>query len=210
LWTDTIEAHRRQVHAAVVTAAAALVARHGIRGVTMSRIAETAGIGRATLYKYFPDVETILVAWHEERISAHLAELQEARGRGGSPLEQLRRVLEAFAMMTHRWGRHESSAAIVSVLHQGESVTHAEQAVRTLVGELVVAAIGDGTVRDDVPAEELTSFCLQTAAGAQFLSTQAAVHRMVELIMAGLLPPRPADVRSGDRGRTAPSGATGE
>jgi AcrR family transcriptional regulator len=193
LWTDTIETHRRQVHAAVVTAAAALVARHGMRGVTMSRIAETAGIGRATLYKYFPDVETILVAWHEERVSAHLEQLQEARRRGGSPLEQLRRVLETFASMTHRWGRHGSSAQIVSVLHQGDTVTHAEQAVRAMVGELVAAAVGDGTLRDDVPAEELTSFCLQAAAGAQFLSSQAAVHRLVELTVAALLPPRPAD-----------------
>jgi len=28
----------------------------------MSHIAERAGIGRPTLYKYFPDVETILLA----------------------------------------------------------------------------------------------------------------------------------------------------
>lgn len=33
--------------------------------MTMSRIAEEIGIGRATLYKYFPDVEAILLAWHE-------------------------------------------------------------------------------------------------------------------------------------------------
>lgn len=164
-----------------------------MRGVTMSRIAETAGIGRATLYKYFPDVDAILVAWHEERVSAHLGELQQARSRGGPPLEQLRRVLETFALMTHRWGQHSSSAQVVSVLHQGDTVTQAEQALRAMMDELVTAAMTDGTLRDDMPVEELTSFCLQTAAGAQFVPSQVAVHRLVELTMAALLPPRPAD-----------------
>ena len=60
LWSGTLETHRREVRTAVIAATAALVADHGLRGVTMSRIASEAGIGRATLYKYFPDVETIL------------------------------------------------------------------------------------------------------------------------------------------------------
>lgn len=46
---------------------AALVAEQGLTSVTMSRIAKESGIGLATLYKYFPDVESILLAWHERR-----------------------------------------------------------------------------------------------------------------------------------------------
>jgi len=72
LWDETIEAHRRAVRDATLDTAAALVAERGLRAVTMSQIAEETGIGRATLYKYFPDVEAILVAWHERHISAHL------------------------------------------------------------------------------------------------------------------------------------------
>jgi AcrR family transcriptional regulator len=37
----------------------------------MSQIAAETGIGRATLYKYFPDVEAILVAWHERQVAEH-------------------------------------------------------------------------------------------------------------------------------------------
>ena len=74
LWTDTIQAHRREVRLAVLDVTAALVAEHGLRSVTMSQIAEKTGIGRATLYKYFPDVEAILLAWHERQITGHLAD----------------------------------------------------------------------------------------------------------------------------------------
>ena len=62
LWTVTIEEHRRAVRDATLDTTAALVAERGLASVPMSRIARDTGIGRATLYKYFPDVEAILAA----------------------------------------------------------------------------------------------------------------------------------------------------
>ena len=50
LWTETIEAHRREVRDAILDAAASLVGEHGLLSVTMSQVAELTGIGRATLY----------------------------------------------------------------------------------------------------------------------------------------------------------------
>ena len=47
-WNETIEAHRREVRGAILDATAALVNKHGLLSVTMSRIAQEAGIGRAT------------------------------------------------------------------------------------------------------------------------------------------------------------------
>jgi DNA-binding transcriptional regulator YbjK len=59
LWNETIEAHRREVRDAILATTAALVDREGLRSVTMAQVAEKTGIGRATLYKYFPSVEAI-------------------------------------------------------------------------------------------------------------------------------------------------------
>ncbi len=56
IWSETIAAHRDAVRDATLDATAALVAEHGLTGVTMSQIAKESGIGRATLYKYFPDI----------------------------------------------------------------------------------------------------------------------------------------------------------
>src|SRR5918999_351653 len=42
LWTDTIEAHRREVRDAILDTAAALVDERGLLAVTMSQIAEVA------------------------------------------------------------------------------------------------------------------------------------------------------------------------
>jgi AcrR family transcriptional regulator len=75
LWTETIETHRREVQEAIVETAGRLAISHGLLSVTMSQIAEETGIGRATLYKYFPDVESILAVWHERHVASHLAQL---------------------------------------------------------------------------------------------------------------------------------------
>ncbi|MDR0358963.1 MAG: TetR/AcrR family transcriptional regulator, partial [bacterium] len=68
LWNDTIEAHRQAVREATLDTAADLVAERGLASVTMSQIAEQTGIGRATMYKYFRDVDSILIAWHERQV----------------------------------------------------------------------------------------------------------------------------------------------
>ena len=75
IWSETIAAHRDAVRDATLDATAALVDSHGLTGLTMSEIARQSGIGRATLYKYFPDIESILAAWHERQVSEHLRQL---------------------------------------------------------------------------------------------------------------------------------------
>lgn len=69
LWSETIDAHRREVREAILAATLDLLAQRGVRGVTMSQIAERVGIGRVTPYKYFPDVEAILVAHHLQHVA---------------------------------------------------------------------------------------------------------------------------------------------
>src|ERR671911_3031815 len=101
LWNETIEAHRAAVRDAVLDTTAALVAEHGLLSVTMSRIAEETGIGRATLYKYFPDVEAILLAWHERQIADHLDQLAAVRDQAGTPAERVAAVLEGYALILH-------------------------------------------------------------------------------------------------------------
>src|ERR1700676_1437332 len=72
LWSETIESHRKEVRAAISESTATMAAEGGLRAVTMAKVAGTVGIGRATLYKYFPDVDCILTAWHEEHVAHHL------------------------------------------------------------------------------------------------------------------------------------------
>ncbi|HEV2951864.1 MAG TPA: TetR/AcrR family transcriptional regulator [Actinomycetota bacterium] len=187
LWTDTIEAHRREVRDAILDTTAALVDERGLLAVTMSQIAEATGIGRATLYKYFPDVESILFAWHQDQISRHLEQLEEVAELPGRARDRLEAVLEAFALITRdARGRHGS--ALGSFFHGDEQVDRAEHRVQRLVGDLVAEAAADGDVRDDLAHGELASYCINALGAARELPSKAAVRRLVRLTLEGLRP----------------------
>src|SRR5712672_3633378 len=100
----------------------------------MSQIAAAARIGRATLYKYFPDVEAILLAWHDRQISAHLAQLAGAREQAADPSKRLEAVLEAYALIAHESHRHHDSE-LAAFLHGDQQVVRADRQVRNLVGD---------------------------------------------------------------------------
>jgi AcrR family transcriptional regulator len=187
LWTDTIEAHRRTVRDATIDATAVLVAERGLRGVTMSQIAETTGIGRATLYKYFPDVEAILSAWHEREISAHLEQLATARDQAEGAARRLEAVLVAYALIAHESHGHHD-AELASLLHRDERVASAEHQLRDMVRRLLADATGTGEVRADIAPDELVTYCLHAIGAASQLPSRAAVRRLVDVTLAGLRP----------------------
>jgi AcrR family transcriptional regulator len=186
LWNDTIDAHRRAVRDATIDTTAALVTKHGLRAVTMSQIAEETGIGRATLYKYFPDVESILLAWHERQISAHLEQLAALAHQAGPAVKRLEGVLETFALI--RRGDHDNDLG--ALLHRGGHVAHAEQHLKGLLRALLTEAAADGDVRKDVPADELAGYCLHALTAAGRLSAKGAVQRLVKVTLGGLQRPR--------------------
>jgi AcrR family transcriptional regulator len=199
LWDETIEAHRHAVRDATLDTTAALVAEHGLASVTMSQIAEQTGIGRATLYKYFSDVEAILVAWHERQIASHLAQLAEVRDRAGDAAERLEAVLEAYALISHE--HHGSELA--ALLHRGEHVARAEQQLRGFIKDLLIEGAETGDLRDDIAPDELARYCLHALTAASGLPSKAAVRRLVSVTLAGLRP-RAAPSPAGGAVMTAP------
>ncbi|PZR63929.1 MAG: TetR/AcrR family transcriptional regulator [Chloroflexi bacterium] len=188
LWTETIEAHRHAVRDATLDTAAELVAEHGLRSVTMSQIAEETGIGRATLYKYFPDVEAILLAWHERQISGHLAHLAQVRDQAGDAGERLEAVLEAYALISHESrGHHDTELA--AFLHRDEQVGRAQHQLRDMIRHLLREAAEAGVLRGDIAPDELAGYCLHALGAASSLPSKAAVRRLVAVTLAGLQPP---------------------
>ncbi len=185
LWTDTIEEHRSAVRAATLDATAELIAEHGLRGVTMSRIAQRTGIGRATLYKYFADVDAILNAWHERQILQHIDQLTRLRDVNQDPIARLRAVLERYAQLQQKQQPHAGSD-IAAQLHRSEHVAHAHSQLKQLTRELIADAAATGSVHQDQSPDELANYCLHALGGATRLRSTAAVQRLVNLTLAGL------------------------
>lgn len=184
IWNETIDAHRNAVREAVMDTTAGLAAEHGMASVTMSRIAEQTGIGRATLYKYFPDVEAILTAWHERQINNHTHQLADIAGQPGSPGHRLEAVLRTYAHIARE--RHDTELA--ALLHRGEHVASARHHLRGFLAGLLREAAEAGDVRSDVPLDEMADYCLHALTAAGGTRSTAAIDRLVHLTLGGLAP----------------------
>ncbi|OZM70783.1 TetR family transcriptional regulator [Amycolatopsis antarctica] len=187
LWNETVDAHRNAVRQAILDATWALVSEHGMTAVTMSQIAQKSGIGRATLYKYFPDVDTILLAWHRHHVTAHLEQLAAVRDKARGPAARLNAVLTAYARISYH--REQHGAELMAFLHRDDEIAPARRQLVDLFRDVIGEVMAHGDIRDDIAAGELAGYCLHALSAAGALPSEAAVHRLVRLTLDGLRPP---------------------
>jgi len=192
LWSETIEEHRREVREAILDTTARLATEHGLLNVTMSQIAEGAGIGRPTLYKYFASVEEILQAWHQRQIDHHLQILTETADADGPAHERLANVLQTYAHIQQHRSDHQErhGTEFVRVLHHGDQLVPAKRKLHNLIRDLIADAAASKAIRSDIKADELARYCLHALTAAQESPTRAAADRLVDIILASLQPAR--------------------
>jgi AcrR family transcriptional regulator len=93
--------------ARVLKAAARLFSKHDGRELTMEQIAQAAGVGKATLYRRYPDVPSIAVALldeHERQLQEQLLRGDTPLGPGAPPEERLAAFYGAMVELLERHG----------------------------------------------------------------------------------------------------------
>ena len=182
LWHDTIEAHRSAVAGAIMDRTAAIAAAEGVHAITMARIAEQTGIGRATLYRHFKDVGDILAAWHRRQILVHLADLENIRARHDSPLRGLEAVLIAYAFHS----AHDHHGGLGQVLHAQPHVHDAYRHLEGLIAEMVEAASEAGQLDAQAPPAEAARYVLASMHALPPSPSRPAVNRLVAMALKGI------------------------
>ncbi|TWJ22968.1 TetR/AcrR family transcriptional regulator [Micromonospora endolithica] len=196
-WRDTLETHKARYRERIIDAAIELVAEEGVAKASMAALAQRAGIGRATVYKYFPDVEHALLAHVEREVDDCHAALRAVHVREEDPVARLRGCIEAllayFASQRHRlsW----------VTLEQADLSSAAVSRLRTLMTNLpqpfietIATGIDTGGLRGDLRPEVhgllifkmVVSLHDHLVAGA--LTQQDAVTAVWQLISEGVLP----------------------
>jgi AcrR family transcriptional regulator len=165
-WASTLSEHKQRARAAIVDAALRLVSEEGLSAVTMSEIARATGMTRKTLYSYFPDVESVLVAHLEAEVERLREELAAP---ADDPLARLARFLrQALATWSERPARPalsdlEAALKPENLARVREVVGGLRDDLRVLLSEAVAA----GQVRDDLDLDLAADVLLGVLKGAR-------------------------------------------
>ena len=125
--------------ARILDAAAPLFAASAGRPLTMEEVAAAAGVGKATLYRRYPDVASIALALldeHERELQEQLLRGPPPLGPGASPADRLAAFYAAMVALLERHG-HLALAAEAGARRYG---TGAYAAWAVHVGTLLDAA----------------------------------------------------------------------
>ncbi len=141
-WDATLSRHRSRNRERIAATAMELIGEHGLAHVTMSSLAERAGVSRATLYHYFPDLDHVLLAWVELQVDRFVSRVAQLAGEEPDPRARLALIIaqltDYFASRDHRLGLEQ-------------------------LGTLAVAPVTARAVAERMsPLMELVSDCLRT------------------------------------------------
>jgi AcrR family transcriptional regulator len=198
---------KKEVRHRIIQAAAGLFADNGLDGTTMEEIARTADVSVATVYNYFGNKNSLLLAGvaedTEEMIQLGSAVLARP---GTNPVKAVQRLLDVYSEHFSSWDpallREVLSAAYRRA--GGEELTIELAAMdQRLIEQLMTLLSGfhdKGKLNTNVDVYEATlllfsAFVLQlfmylSVEGFTITNLRDQVARQVELAFSGLAPPR--------------------
>jgi AcrR family transcriptional regulator len=182
-------ADARRNEKALLEAAAAVFVVSGVEAPVRD-IAAEAGVGLGTIYRHFPTRADLVIAVYRHQVDACAEAGPALLASSGTPHAALTRWIDLFAgfLVT----KHGLAAALQSDQARFETL-HAYFLDRLVpvCARLLDAAAAAGEIRPDVDAYGFLRGIGNLCAGADGDSRYDA-RRMVGLLIAGLLQPRPA------------------
>jgi AcrR family transcriptional regulator len=197
-----VDDHRAHQRERILAVALELLRERGMAALTMSAIAEQAGISRPTLYHYFPDVDAVLAAWVGQEIERSVSAMLIGARAIPDPLDRLAHLVEVqartFASQSHRLSaEHFESEAGSPAVRREVEIQMAP--LRQLLADTITEAGTCGLLRsavDPVLAADLVLGLLgairrRLVAGT--LNPDEAARSIMELLRSGWLHPGPGN-----------------
>lgn len=172
----------------ILRAAAEVFTQRGL-DATLDDVARQAGVGVGTVYRRFPDKESLVEELFQERINALVAVAEEACT-APDPWQGLASFLEhATACMAGDLGLRQ---LMMFATYGKDKVAYAREQMRPVVSKLVERAQAAGALRGDFSATDVPLIAYMLASVAEYASpVQPGVwRRYLALIVDGMVPSR--------------------
>jgi AcrR family transcriptional regulator len=172
----------------ILHAAAEVFTQRGL-DATLDDVARQAGVGVGTVYRRFPDKESLVAELFQDRIDAIVTVAEEACA-APDPWRALVSFLEyAAATMAGDLGLRQ---LMMFATYGRDRVAYAREQMRPAVSRLVERAQAAGRLRSDFDATDVPLIAYMLASAAEYASpVQPDVwRRYLTLIVDGMLPSR--------------------
>jgi AcrR family transcriptional regulator len=180
---------RDHVAAAILDAAATVLAERG-DAASMGDVAGAAGVGRTTLYRYFPNREELVRALARAALSELADKLAEAHLESAGVGEGVARVSRAVL------GAASKYRALAHTTRETEASDEITTRLREPLSVLFQRGTADGTLRTDIGAETLLDVYVALIEGAvgqelhERLGTEQAAAAITSIFLDGARPGR--------------------
>jgi TetR/AcrR family transcriptional repressor of mexCD-oprJ operon len=167
------EVLRDRTATAILESAAVVLAERG-GAASMEEIANSAGIGRATLYRYFPNRDELMRAMAAASVHELANRIEEADLDAVPFAEAIARLARAIIAAGSKYSALSGDPAA----HNSHAYPDLDIKVTEPIRALFRRAVADGVLRDDLPADLLMDLFTGLMRGA--LSATASGRRGVE------------------------------
>jgi AcrR family transcriptional regulator len=178
------ERNRRRI----LAAAAEVLSERGL-DATLDDVARAAGVGVGTVYRRFPDKESLIEELFRERIDAMVATAEQALTEP-DPWQALVSYLDfAIALMAGNMGLRQ---LLMFSTYGKERITYARDQMRPVITRLVQRAQASGDLRPDFAGTDVKMIVFMLSSVAEYASVSRPDlwRRYLALLIDGLRPAR--------------------
>ena len=137
---ESLASHRELTRARLFDALGSLMGEQSFESITMSQIAERAGVGRTAVYNHFADKEVLLLAYMREVTSEFARVLKQRLEAEPDPLVRLRIYIRSHLQMIGRYHVKAGMGLRRQMSGQGASHLHDHAG---LVGEVLIGILDE-------------------------------------------------------------------
>ena len=141
---ESLASHRELTRARLFEALGSLMGEQSFESITMSQIAERAGVGRTAVYNHFADKEVLLLAYMREVTSEFARILTQRLDAEPDPLMRLRLYVRSHLQMIGRYHVKAGMGLRRQMSGQGASHLHDHAGI---VGELLIGILDEAMER---------------------------------------------------------------
>ncbi|MDK7340161.1 TetR/AcrR family transcriptional regulator [Pauljensenia sp. UMB0018B] len=137
---ESLASHRELTRTRLFEALGSLMGEQSFESITMSQIAERAGVGRTAVYNHFADKEVLLLAYMREVTSEFARVLTQRLEAEPDPLMRLRIYIRSHLQMIGRYHVKAGMGLRRQMSGQGASHLHDHAG---LVGEVLIGILDE-------------------------------------------------------------------